>query len=224
MAATVPVEQLQPAPTPSFPPPPDPRLLNQPVSVPRVGGGLRGSRFACEEALRVLITLQRSSGGLSGADFQVRLRDQLDAVLTHLQSLRRDVSALVKAGESYRLRRWLLGGFIAAFVPVVRRIFRRPVGDEESSNDTEYAFNQSKSLLTRVIDSVHSKGAFASVAMFVLSVLYVFQAEVSLRVAKTVSKRLKRLTAKIERGQEPIGDDDLSIIKGWRWRVLMWKS
>jgi hypothetical protein len=104
-------------------------------------------------------------------------------------------------------------------------VFRRPSEDAESANDTEYAFRRSKSLVSRIVGStVRGGGAFASVAFFVLSVLYVFQAEVSLRVAKTVSKRLKKLAAKIERGEEAIGERDLEIFVGWRWRVLMWKS
>lgn len=89
------------------------------------------------------------------------------------------------------------------------------------SNDTEYAFKRSRSLISRILDSVRGKGRWASMAVFVLSVLYVFQNEVSLRVAKTVSKRLKRLKYKIERGEGEVVEKDLDVLKGWRWRVLL---
>lgn len=71
---------------------------------------------------------------------------------------------------------------------------------------------------------MRNNGALASMALFVMSVLYVFQAEVSLRVARTVSKRLKRLIQRIEIGNEALDDKDLDLFKGWRWRVLTWKS
>ncbi|KAK8081031.1 hypothetical protein PG997_008849 [Apiospora hydei] len=67
-------------------------------------------------------------------------------------------------------------------------------------NATEYAFSKSRALIARIRASVRGSGwflgGFAAVSFFVLSVLYVFENEVSLRVAKTVSKRLKRLAAK----------------------------
>jgi hypothetical protein len=107
---------------------------------------------------------------------------------------------------------------------VVSRFFRRPADDEQSSNDTEYAFQRSKSLIRRILDNIRNNSALASMAVLVLSVMYVFQAEVSLRVARTVSRRLKRLIARIEIGDELIVDKDMDLFGGWRWRVLMWKS
>ncbi|KAK8060784.1 hypothetical protein PG996_010714, partial [Apiospora saccharicola] len=84
---------------------------------------------------------------------------------------------------------------------------RQPSGGNNSNalmNATEYAFGKSRALIQRIRASVRGSGwflgGFAAVSFFVLSVLYVFENEVSLRVAKTVSKRLKRLTAKVERG------------------------
>lgn len=112
----------------------------------------------------------------------------------------------------------------ASLIPVVRRFFRRPADDEQSSNDTEYAFRRSKSIIRRILDTIRNNSALASVAVLVLSVMYVFQAEVALRVARTVSKRLKRLIARIEIGDEAIVDKDMDMFNGWRWRVLMWKS
>lgn len=60
-------------------------------------------------------------------------------------------------------------------------------------------------------------------AFFVFAVLYVFQNEVSLRVGRTVTKRLKKLTSKVEAGEE-VGEEDLKLLQGWRWRVLIWSE
>lgn len=107
-------------------------------------------------------------------------------------------------------------------VPAVRAIWKRPQHDSDSSNSTEYAFRKSKSLITRILSAVRSSfGGLASVTFFVFAVLYVFQNEVSLRVAKTVSKRLKRLHAKVERGDQEITQADLKLLRGWRWRILL---
>lgn len=62
----------------------------------------------------------------------------------------------------------------------------------------------------------------AAVAFFVFAVLYVFQNEVSLRVGKTLAKRLKRLSAKLESGRDDIDENDMKLLSGWRWRVLLW--
>lgn len=114
----------------------------------------------------------------------------------------------------------------ASFIPAVKRIFRRPSKDKSgtavATNNTEYAFSRSKALLARIKDSVLGRNNFASIAFFVFAVLYVFSNEVSLLVAKTVSKRLKRLSAKIERGDAEVVDGDMQYLDGWRWRVLMW--
>lgn len=102
-------------------------------------------------------------------------------------------------------------------------------------NATEYAFGKSRALIQRIRTSVRGSGWFlgglAAVSFFVLSVLYVFENEVSLRVAKTVSKRLKRLTVKVERGgsgsaaDAQLDEKDLAVLQqGWRWRVLTWSS
>jgi hypothetical protein len=112
----------------------------------------------------------------------------------------------------------------ATLIPAVRRLFRRPSDDQETSNDTEYAFRKSKGLISRTWNLVRNNGALASMGLLVLSVLYVFQAEVSLRVARTVSKRLKRLIQRIEIGDEVLDEKDLHLFAGWRWRVLSWKS
>lgn len=107
-------------------------------------------------------------------------------------------------------------------IPAVRAIWKRPQHDSKSSNCTEYAFQKSKSLITRILGAVRSSfGGLASVAFFVFAVLYVFQNEVSLRVAKTVSKRLRKLHAKVERGDQEVTQADLKLLRGWRWRILL---
>jgi len=100
-------------------------------------------------------------------------------------------------------------------------LFRRPQHEVDSANDTEYAFKKSRSLISRILSSVHRPG-MATLAFFVFAVMYVFQNEVTLRVARTVSKRLKRLSSKVERGEEDINEDDLKLLAGWRWNVLLW--
>lgn len=105
----------------------------------------------------------------------------------------------------------------------MRTVWRRPRHDHRASSSTEYAFLRSKSLIRRILSSVRSGlGSLAAVTYFVFAVLYVFQNEVILRVARTMSKRLKRLTAKIERGDEELSEADVKLLKGWRWRVLLW--
>lgn len=107
-------------------------------------------------------------------------------------------------------------------IPAVKAIWKRPQHDGESSNKTEYAFLKSKSLIARILNAVRSSfGGLASVTFFVFAVLYVFQNEVTLRVAKTVAKRLKRLHAKVERGDQEITQADLKMLRGWRWRILL---
>lgn len=112
----------------------------------------------------------------------------------------------------------------ASFIPIIRTIFRRPAKETEVSNDTEYAFRKSRSLIARIRRMVHGTGRWASIASFVFAVLYVFSNEVSLRVARTVGKRLKRLSAKIERGEEDVEEHDLKVLSGWRWRILFWNE
>lgn len=112
----------------------------------------------------------------------------------------------------------------ASFIPLVRRIFRRG-NDEESqavSNDTEYAFQRSKNLLARIRDSIFGRGGYASIGFFVFAVLYIFQNEVSLRVAKTIQKRIKQLSDRLQGGDHTIDERDMKVLEGWRWRILLW--
>jgi len=114
--------------------------------------------------------------------------------------------------------------FSATVIPAVKAVFGRPKEDKETSNDTEYAFRKSKSMISRILDSTQGRSGFATIAFFVFAVLYVFQNEVSLRIAKTVVKRLKRLSAKVERGEEDLTENDMKLLRGWRWRVLLWTT
>lgn len=66
------------------------------------------------------------------------------------------------------------------------------------------------------------KGHFAKIAFLVFAVLYVFSNEVNIRVARTVQKRIKKLSARIERGDPDINEHDMKLLEGWRWRILLW--
>ncbi|OIW32784.1 hypothetical protein CONLIGDRAFT_630401 [Coniochaeta ligniaria NRRL 30616] len=192
------------------------------TTLPLAKQDIRDRRSSVEFALREYMSLQRRRYRTDEVGIEERLRVQAAHVLTDLQTLRNDTSAMVKTAESHRWRRWITGTVVASFIPAIRAIFRRPTGETETSNHTEYAFRKSRSLIARIRDSVHGKGRFAALAFFVFAVLYVFSNEVSLRVARTVSKRLKRLSAKIENGQEDIDEKDMKLLSGWRWRVLLW--
>ena len=65
-------------------------------------------------------------------------------------------------------------------------------------------------------------GVAASFAFFVFAALYVFQNEIALRVAKTLSRRVKKLLNKVEDGGFEVDEKDLKTLEGWRWRVLLW--
>ncbi|KAK3324509.1 hypothetical protein B0T19DRAFT_231569 [Cercophora scortea] len=185
--------------------------------------GLRDSKATTVFALREYMSMQRRRRMKEEVGIEERLRIQASTVLGDLRELREDVAALVKDAESHRWRRFLLGGAIASFIPIVKALFRRPKHEKESSNSTEYAFKKSKSLISRVLEATRRPG-IATVAFLVFAVLYVFQNEVALRAARSVSKRLKKLTAKVERGDEDINEDDLKLLEGWRWRVLQWSE
>ncbi|KAK0719433.1 hypothetical protein B0H67DRAFT_486896 [Lasiosphaeris hirsuta] len=182
---------------------------------------LKDTKTATEFALREYMNLQRSRYRKGEVGIEERLRIQASTVLGDLRVLREEVGGLVKSAESHRWRRFIVGGAIATFIPVVRTIFRRPSDEKESSNNTEYAFRRSRSLISRIMDSAYRPG-FATLAFFVFAVMYVFQNEVTLRVSRAVAKRLKRLTSKVERGEEEISEADLKLLQGWRWRILLW--
>ncbi|UKZ80399.1 hypothetical protein TrVFT333_008158 [Trichoderma virens FT-333] len=182
----------------------------------------------CQRNLKHLIYLQnqrRAFGYSSQAvDLEWQIRSQTGLLIGELRTLQDEVRTLVKNAKNHRWRRWLFGGFLATFVPVVRKLFRRGNDKESlaSSNNTEYAFRKSKGLLQRIKDSVLGHHRLASIAFFVFSVMYVFQNEVTLRVAKTMQKRLKKLSQRLEYGNQEIDEKDLKLLDGWRWRVILW--
>ncbi|CAK7234016.1 hypothetical protein SEUCBS140593_008795 [Sporothrix eucalyptigena] len=196
---------------------------------------IRSARASVEEGLARIMELQRqqrqhlqygpgaaSVPNSTAAAVQDQLRLQTGSVLRDLRYVRRALYSMAKAAENHRFRRWLVGGILATFIPLVRRLFRRDHTRTNTANDTEYAFVRSRSLVDRMLSSVTRRGGLASIAFFVFAVLYIFSNEVSLRVARTVSKRLKRLSTKLERGDEPLDEADLKQLSGWRWRVLLW--
>ncbi|KAI6273573.1 hypothetical protein MCOR28_007266 [Pyricularia oryzae] len=193
-----------------------------PTTTPRDLGAVRaGAEFAVKE----YASLQRRR---RDGDFEVgpALEEQSGVVAMELGRLRAHVKEMAVLARQHRWRRWLIGGFIGTLIPAVRRLFRRPESNSEgTSNDTEYAFFHSKSLVQRVLDSVRGGWSgisrLASATFLVFAVLYVFQNEVTLRVASTLSKRLKRLSSKIENSDNyEMSDKDLALLRGWRWRVL----
>ena len=202
---------------------------------------IRSARASVEDGLGRLMELQRQQRqhlqygpgaanvpNSTAALVQEQLRLQTGSVLRDLRYVRRAIHGMAKAAENHRFRRWLVGGILATFVPLVRRLFRRRGSgsnaslDKSTANNTEYAFVRSRSLVDRMLNSVTRRGGLASVAFFVFAVLYIFSNEVSLRVARTVGRRLKRLSTKLERGDEPLDESDLKQLSGWRWRVLLW--
>ncbi|KFA78835.1 hypothetical protein S40288_05474 [Stachybotrys chartarum IBT 40288] len=186
-------------------PPRPPRTLSPRPLVP-TARDVEALKTNCQFALREYVSLvrsrQRVDASTAALDLEARIRAQAGLVSAELRTLQAEVRDLAKMAENHRWRKWLLGGAIASFIPIVRRLWRRGTDQESkhSSNDTEYAFRRSKSLLSRINDSVFGRGGLASVGFFVFAVLYVFQAEVSLRVARTMQKRIKKLCSKIERG------------------------
>ncbi|KAK4158040.1 hypothetical protein C8A00DRAFT_28939 [Chaetomidium leptoderma] len=163
-------------------------------------------------------------GEWQAREVEERLRAQAGIVLQGLAGLQWRVGQVVGRAEGERWRRFWIGGVVASFIPLVKKLFRRPKHeDEESANRTEYAFKKSKSLVSRILAAAHRPG-LGTLAFFVFAVLYVFQNEVALRVAKSVSKRLKRLVAKVEDGREELTEHDVKMLQGWRWRVLMWSE
>ncbi|KXJ89178.1 hypothetical protein Micbo1qcDRAFT_165963 [Microdochium bolleyi] len=210
-----------------------PAGLTPATSTPFEGTSLKSVRLAAELSLQELINVRdqfplstsfsAAGPGSAASDNIHKIRAYHDVALSDLYLLRREISAVAKAAEARRLRKWVFGVLIASFIPAVRKIFRRTEEDHEA-NDTEYAFSKTRSLLERIRDSVTpgSKTSFlAQMTLFVGAVLYVFQNEVTIRVARTMTKRLKRLAAKVEGGIEVLDEQDVKVLKGWRWRVLL---
>ncbi|KAK0620452.1 hypothetical protein B0T14DRAFT_409099, partial [Immersiella caudata] len=213
---------------PSFPPPPlavveqmpGPSMTPLPLAT-TIKPTLKDTKAATAFALREYMNLQRARYRKEEVGIEERLRIQASTVLGDLRSLRQEVGDMVKSAEKHRWRRFIIGGAIATFIPAVRTIFRRPREEKDAANDTEYAFRRSRSLISRILNSAYRPG-FATLAFFVFAVMYVFQNEVTLRVARTVGKRLKKLSSKVERGEDDISEDDLKLLQGWRWNVLLW--
>lgn len=196
---------------------------------PPVAVDVRNIKASAQFHLREYLSVKRKirqdgDGSTAVYELESRLRAQAGMVLGDLGTLQAEVRALAKSAQGSRWSRILVGGTIAAFVPAVRRIFRRGSDEESrvSSNDTEYAFRKSKGLLSGIKNAILGGGAFAKIAFFVFAILYVFQNEVTIRVARTLNKRLRKLTERVERGGDDISEADLRVFDGWRWRVMLW--
>ncbi|KAM5354243.1 hypothetical protein ACJ41O_000893 [Fusarium nematophilum] len=200
-----------------------------PTAAPTTLRDLQTLKTNCQFGLREYLSLQRQrrsgDSGMSTYELDTRIRAQSNVILSDLRILQGEVRGIGKEAENHRWRRWIIGGAIATFIPFIRRFWRRSDEDEESgssANDTEYAFKKSKGLLEHIKSSILGRGRFAKLAFLVFAVLFVFSNEVSLRVARTVQKRIKKLVARIEQGDPDVDEKDMKMLEGWRWRVLLW--
>lgn len=83
------------------------------MSTPFAGTNIRTIKSACEISLGDYIELvKRQQQRYDDPKVQDVLRAQYGYVVSDLQTLRREVSNLVKEAESHRWRRWLLGGLV----------------------------------------------------------------------------------------------------------------
>ncbi|KAL6910265.1 hypothetical protein GGI43DRAFT_427008 [Trichoderma evansii] len=188
---------------------------------------MKDVKASCQRNIKHLMYLQGQRRGYdyaSQVDLEWQISSQTGILIGEVRTLQNEVRRMVKNAKNHQWRRWLFGGFLATFIPIVRKLFRRGSDHESlaSSNNTEYAFRKSKGLLQRIKDSVLGHHHLASIAFFVFSVMYVFQNEVTLRVAKTVQKRLKKLSQRLEYSNQEVDEKDLKVLEGWRWRVLLW--
>lgn len=95
---------------------PAPMLTPLPLVEPRTD--IRATRSAAEFTLREYMALQRRR--YHSGETETGMRDRLRAAsLVELRTLRREVSALVKAAEAHRWRKWLLGGALWVFYTVL---------------------------------------------------------------------------------------------------------
>ncbi|KAG5963519.1 hypothetical protein E4U58_003537 [Claviceps cyperi] len=218
--------QLEPGSTANNPTIPGRTLTPTALPVPLDVHNLKANtQFHLREYLGLRQKIRQGDDGSQAAyALESRLRTEAGMVLGELSTLQAEVRALAKSAQDSRWSRFFMGGAIAALIPAVRQIFRRGSDEDShvSSNDTEYAFRRSKGLLSGIKRAILGGGAFAKIAMFVFAVFYVFQNEVTIRVARTLNKRLKGLTERVERGDEDISEADLRIFDGWRWRVVLW--
>ncbi|KAK0665203.1 hypothetical protein QBC41DRAFT_283428 [Cercophora samala] len=194
---------------------------------------LKSMRQKAEKEVTELSSLQRQRKMIASKgtrrdydEISDRIRIQTATVLAHLKNLRQEMIQIVEDAEDQRWRRWIVGTIFGTFIPLVKKLFRRPSSEKKSKTRTEYAFIKSKSLLGRILAATHGhRPGLTTVTFFVFAVLYIFSNEVSLRVAKTASKRLKKLVNKVEntsngRDGDVLKDDDIKLLSGWRWRVL----
>jgi hypothetical protein len=79
---------------------------------------IRTTRTSAQFALREYMSLQRKrqqmdpTGSMASLDIDERIRAQAGMLSSELRTLREQVSLIVKAAESHRWRRWLIGGIM----------------------------------------------------------------------------------------------------------------
>ncbi|KAK4221961.1 hypothetical protein QBC38DRAFT_376131, partial [Podospora fimiseda] len=237
----------QPAPILSQPAPPfaqhAPLLTSTPPLPLALSVGmqpmLKDVKLRAEKSLKEYISLQRQrrlvmSRGSKRDVMEVddKLRMQAATTVNDLRRLKWEVAFIVEDGEKHRWRRWLMGGAFAAFIPLVKKLFynekkeklaatKAAKKDQVFKSLTEYAFVRSKALVKKILD-LTGRPSIYSVAFFVFAVLYIFTNEVTLRAAKSVNKRVKKLLNRVEYGEGDLKEDDMELLHGWKWRILEW--
>lgn len=167
-----------------------------------------------------------------------KLRAQSFIALEELSTLHKEVQLLSKSLAASRFHTWIISGGVTAAVSLLTAYLKvSHVARLQKENaaallsDSSTSIDGSASVNSNAISHLFTIPTFlttptsrnlALVTVYTLAFLYTAQNEVSIRVARVVSRRLKRLMTKIERGEEIVTDEDLNSLQGWRWRVLFW--
>ncbi|KAL5594334.1 hypothetical protein BROUX41_001274 [Berkeleyomyces rouxiae] len=210
-------------------------------------------RRSCRDSLHEYVTLVAEASKsdayrYDGAVLQRMVNKQGEAIAV-LAALRQHLTDVMRSSEKCRFRTWV-SGLVAwvprisclvlslclqvalttpsgSIVPIIKSVFRRIAKHYprlDAANDTEYAFKRSRTLTDYLKASVAGRKRLAGVSMFLFAVLYVFQNEILLRVSRTMYKRVRRLHDKMVRGQHMVTQEDLTVMDGWRWRVISWAA
>ena len=89
---------------------PGPALTQSPQQIAK--RDLKATRSGAEFALREYLSLQRRRYRTDEPRIEDRIRLQAAAAVGELRTLRKEISAVVKAAENHRWRKWLLGGIV----------------------------------------------------------------------------------------------------------------
>ncbi len=73
---------------------------------------MRAVKSAAEFSLREYMTMQRRRYRADEVGIEERLHSQANTVMRDLDDVRAHVDAVVRAAESHRWRRWIVGGVV----------------------------------------------------------------------------------------------------------------